>query len=340
MLLASAHGDAPAMIHPPDRRIVAAKRAPPRAAAAIAALCTMWSVLPACSVQTPGHAGDGAPQSRQGSTVTQTLRIEQHFSGPELELAQAGAAGDAAQIARLVDKDHADPNAVSPGGLPLIAWPVLQGNAAGVRALLEHGADANRAAPAAGTVMTWAAKAEDPAVLQAFLEHGGNADAVDNNGEPLTRVAALAGHWDNVRLLVEHGADIDATAHGQPNTSLLAYYSAGQFDKAHWLLEHGADPGYKIETAPSADRVGTQPIVENIYWWPVQAGRFPQLAQWQQRCQSLLAARGLSVPAEPQHLARLRASQGGDGGKASPPRDLDADIREREAELRQKLGEG
>jgi ankyrin repeat protein len=328
------------MTQSPDRRIVAAKRAPLRAAAATAALCTMWSVLPGCTVQTPEHAGDGAQQPRQGSTVTHTLRIEQHFNGPELALAQASAAGDAAQVARLVGEDHADPNAVSPGGLPLIAWPVLQGNAAGVRALLEHGADANRAAPAAGTVMTWAAKAEDPAVLQAFLEHGGNANAIDNNGEPLTRVAALAGRWDNVKLLVEHGADIDATAHGQPNTSLLAYYSAGQFDKAHWLLEHGADPGYRIETAPSEDRVGAQPIVENIYWWPVQAGRFPQLAQWQQRCQSLLAARGLSVPAEPPHLARLRASQGGDGGNASTPRDLDAEIREHEAGLRQRLGEG
>lgn len=328
------------MTHSPDKRIVSAKRAPPRAAAATIALCAMWSVLPACSVQSTDHAGDGAPQPRQGSMVTQTLRIEQHFNGPELELARAAASGDAAAVARLVNEEHADPNAISPGGLPLVAWPVLQGNAAGVRALLEHGADPNRAAPAAGTVMTWAAKAEDPVLLQAFLEHGGNPGAVDHNGEPLTRVAALADRWDNVKLLVERGADVNATAHGQPGTSLLAYYSAGQFDKAHWLLEHGADPGYKLETAPSEDRVGAQPIVENIYWWPVQAGRFPQLAQWQQRCQSLLAARGLPAPAEPAHLARLRASQGGGDGGSKAPRDLDAGIREREAAIRQRLGEG
>lgn len=306
---------------------------------ATAVLCALLCMLPACRVQTANDAGDGAPQPRQGSMVTPTLRIERHFSGPELELARAAAAGDTAQVARLVAQEHADPNAVSPGGLPLVAWPVLQGNAAGVRALLEHGADANRAAPAAGTVMTWAAKAEDPAVLQAFLEHGGNPDAVDNDGEPLTRVAALAGRWDNVKLLVEHGADIDAIAHGQPGTSLLAYYSAGQFDKAHWLLEQGADPGYRIETAPTEGRVGAQPIVENIYWWPVQAGRYPQLAQWQQRCQALLAARGLAAPAEPPHLARLRTSQGGDAGNDAAPRDLDAEIREREAELKRSLGE-
>lgn len=338
MLRVPVHDNTPPMTHLPDGRIVSAKRTPLRAAFAAAALCATVFVLPACSVQTADDAGD-APRSRQGSTETTTLRIEQHFNGPELELARAAADGDAARVARLVGEEHADPNAVSPGGLPLVAWPILQGNAAGVRALLEHGADANRAVPAAGTVMTWAAKAQDPAVLQAFLEHGGIADAVDGDGEPLTRVAALAGRWDNVKLLVERGADIDASAHGQPGTSLLAYYSAGQFDKAHWLLEHGADPGYRIETAPSEARVGAQPIVENIYWWPVQAGRFPQLAQWQQRCQALLAARGLSAPAEPPHLARLRASQGGDAGHGATPRDLDAEIGEREAELRRSLGD-
>src|SRR3546814_16486169 len=95
MLRASAHGDASAMTHSPDRRIVSAKRAPLRAAAATAALCTIWSMLPACSVQTPGHAGDGAQQPTPGSPLTQQLRIEQHFRGPELALAPAAELGRA-----------------------------------------------------------------------------------------------------------------------------------------------------------------------------------------------------------------------------------------------------
>src|SRR3546814_18976735 len=107
MLRASAHGDASAMTHSPDRRIVSAKRAPLRAAAATAALCTIWSMLPACSVQTPGHAGDGAQQTTQGSPVTPTLRHEQHSRGPELDIAHAPAPGAAAQGAPLRDKKHA-----------------------------------------------------------------------------------------------------------------------------------------------------------------------------------------------------------------------------------------
>lgn len=306
--------------------------------ATIAVIAALMLPLGACG-QTTGGDGSASRPSRQGSPVTPTLSIDQHFSGPELELARAAADGDVAAISRLIREDNADPNVVSPGGLPLIAWPVLQGNAAGVRALLEHGADPNRPAPAAGTVMTWAAGAEDPAVLQTFLERGGNPDAVNADGEPLTRVAALNGHWDNVKLLIDRGADIDALARGQEGTSLLAYYSAGQFDKAHWLLEHGADPGYRIDNAPTPERIGAQPIIENIYWWPVQQARFPQLAQWQQRSQALLASRGHTAPAEPPHLARLRASQGGSAAADEAPRDLDAEIRDKEAALKRRLDE-
>ena len=285
---------------------------------------------------------DPAPASAtgtQGSNVPQTLDIERHFSGPELALARAAANGDADEVLRLVRQENADPNAVSPGGLPLVAWPVLQGSVDGVSALLDNGADPDREVPAAGRAIVWAAKAPDPRLLQAFLDHGGDVDGRNADGEPLALVAALAGRWDNVKLLVERGADINASARGAPGDTLLGHYSAGRFDKALWLLEHGADPGHAIASAPVEDRIGAQPIVENIYWWPVQAGRFPQLAQAQQRCQALLAERGFPAPAEPQHLSRLRASQGGDGSQSAAPRELDAEIREREAELKRTLGD-
>ncbi|MDH5823205.1 ankyrin repeat domain-containing protein, partial [Luteimonas sp. RD2P54] len=215
--------------------------------------------------------------------------IGAHFSGETLALARA-TAGDGGDVAALVAAG-ADPNAVSPGGLPLAVWPVLTDSPAGAAALLEAGADPNRTVPGAGSVMVWAARAGSPEVLAAFLDHGGDPDARDPDGVPLLKLAALAGRWPNVQLLVERGADVDAHPPGVPGDTVLGYYSAGQFDKAHWLLEHGADPGHRIEDAPVAARIGAQPVVENVYWWPVQAGRFPELARWQQRCQALLAAR-------------------------------------------------
>jgi hypothetical protein len=291
-------------------------------------------LLAGCRAPSASEPGHPVPDQPQGTKVAQTLQIKRHFSGPELALAQAAAAGNRDEVVRLV-RAGADPDAVSPGGLPLVAWPILQGNADGVGALLDSGANPNRPVPAAGTVMTWAAKAGDPRILEAFLERGGDANASSRDREPLTRVAALAGRWDNVQRLVEHGAAVDAAAQDDEGDTLLAYYSAGQFDKAHWLLEHGADPEHRITKAAAPGRVGARPIVENIYWWPVQAGRFPELAQWQQRCQDLLAARGITAPAEPAHLARLRASQqGGSNGDPATPHDLDAETREGEAAIR------
>jgi uncharacterized protein len=303
---------------------------------------TVWLALALLALAACREPADAAPASAtdtQGSKVPQTLDIARHFSGPELALARAAAAGDGNEVRRLVHEERADPNAISPGGLPLVAWPVLQGNVAGVSALLDNGADANREVPAAGHAIAWAAKAPDPQLLQAFLDHGGKVDSVNADGEPLAMVAALAGRWDNVKLLVERGADVDATAHGMPGDTLLGHYSAGQFDKAEWLLQHGADPSWRIEQAIDRTRVGAQPIIENIYWWPVQAARFPQLADAQRRCQDLVAARGHAAPAEPPHLARLRASQAGNTGGDAGPRDLDGEIRDAEGALKDKLGQ-
>ena len=303
---------------------------------------TVWlgiALFALAACREPANAAPASPTDMQGSKVPQTLDIARHFNGPELALARAAAAGESDTVRRLVREEHADPNAISPGGLPLVAWPVLQDNVEGVVALLDNGADANRAAPGTGHTIVWAAKAPDPRLLQAFLDHDGNVDTVNADQEPLTMVAALAGQWDNVKLLVERGADVNATAHGMAGDTLLGHYSAGQFDKAEWLLEHGADPSWRMEQAIDGKRIGAQPIIENIYWWPVQEARFPELARAQRRCQDFVAARGHAAPAEPAHLARLRASQAGTTAGDVPPRDLEGDIHDREAALKGKLGE-
>lgn len=312
--------------------MIRAVTAPPAGRSLWAAAIVL--ALSACTPRGPQSIDIPPSTAEPATAMTATVRIEQHFSGPELALAQAAAQGDAAAVHSLIGERGANPNAVSPGGLPLLAWPVLKNNLAGVEALLAGGADPNRAVPAVGTVMVWAAKAESPALLGAFLAHGGDAGARDPGGQPLTRVAATAGHWDNVKLLIERGAEVDAAARNRD--TLLNYYSRGQFDKTLWLLERGADPGGRIRVAAEPERVGAQPVVENIYWWPVNASRFPQLAQAQQRCQDLLAQRGLTLPREPVHLQRLRLSQGAnaDAGRESPV-PIDAEIERQRRELEQ-----
>ena len=120
---------------------------------------------------------------------------------------------------------------------------------------------------------------------------------------------------------------------------MLSFYSAGQFDKAVWLLERGADPAYLITTAANAGRIGAQPIVENIYWWPVQAGQFPALAQSQRKAQDLLAAKGFTAPEEPPHLRKLREAQGEKRGRASVDMEDTIDAAERKVGTRRSIAE-
>jgi hypothetical protein len=186
------------------------------------------------------------------------------------------------------------------------------------------------------TGIVQAAKAADPSALRKLLDGGASPNTMSENREPLIVVAQMAGRWDNVKLLIERGADVNAFAHGNRADTVLAFYSAGQFDKALWLLEHGADPSYRIESAVAPNRIGAQPIVENIYWWPVHAPQFPALAQAQRKCQDLIAARGFKAPSEPEHLRQLRESrQRAAGSQTSTP--LDKQIRETEDAVKRKL---
>lgn len=254
--------------------------------------------------------GSGADDNG-GKNVKASLRPENHFEGVELALAKAAMAGDTEEVRRLIEEEGADPNATAEGGPSLLTWPMLADSAEGVEALLDHGADPNLPIPEFGSPMAIAARAEKPAFLRAMLDHGGDPDAMTDNHEPLWHVAAVHDRWENIQLLIARGADINAPAHRNPGDTLLAYYSAGQFEKAYWLLEHGADPSYRMEVAASPEAVGRQPIVDEIYWWPVDPERFPEGAEWQRKCQEFLAARGYErPPEEPGSMRQLRESRG------------------------------
>lgn len=240
-----------------------------------------------------------------------SLRPEKHFDGVDLALARAAMEGDAEEVRRLIREEGADPNATTQEGAALISWPMLTDSVAGVEALLEGGADPNLPIPRFGTPVGLAARGESPAILSALLDHGGDPDAMNQNHEPPWFPAAMNERWENVKLLVERGADVNAPAHQNPAGTLLAHYSAGQFEKAYWLLQHGADPDYTMEVAAAPEAVGRRPIVDHIYWWPVDPQRFPEGAEWQRKCQEFLAARGYErPPEEPGSMRQLRESRG------------------------------
>jgi ankyrin repeat protein len=221
------------------------------------------------------------------------LDLSAHFDGKPRELAAAAAAGDTASVTRLIRQEHVDPNVLSKQGMPLLLWPVLKGNRAGVTALLDNGANPNIRESRGDSAMVYAAKNADPEILRQFLRHGGDANAHDRINESLLMVAHTAGRWENVKVLVEAGADVNALDQNISPHSILFFY-ADEYDKAFWLLQHGADPTPRVKEAANPAMVGSQPIVDAIFKRHIDETKFPDLAQWQKKCQQLLRERGIA----------------------------------------------
>ncbi|HEV7269289.1 ankyrin repeat domain-containing protein [Pseudoxanthomonas sp.] len=232
------------------------------------------------------------------------LDVEQSFPGnPKAQaLAVAAERGDAREVRRLMKEEGVDPDTVfSPEGLPLLAWPILTGNPAGLEAMLENGADPNVAKPYPlppdrtprnnDNAMVWAAKADDPIYLQLLLDHGGDPDTRNVNNETLLLQARLMDNqWENVKLLVERGADVNARS--QQRAFVNEYASLGGFMQTHWLLEHGATPD--------------KHTIEAIFWRPTEL----EDPEWQRRCQQWLLQRGYQRPPMPDSYRRMREAFG------------------------------
>lgn len=248
--------------------------------------------------------------------------VDQDFPGNRKaqELAIAAERGDVAEVRRLMKEEGVDPDRIfSVDGMPLLAWPILTRSPAGLKAMLENGADPNARSPKPihrvhqgrviatyyeDNAMVWAAKAEDPIYLKLLLDHGGDPNTRNSNNETLLKQAFLAGNqWENVKLLVERGADVNATSQGE--TLLVHYASRGAFKHVYWLLEHGADPLHNGLRAPDAPKKQSH-VVDAIFWHP----GFPELREWQRRCQQWLLARGIQRSPMPKHFRQMRKDLG------------------------------
>lgn len=257
---------------------------------------------------------DKASRGNQGMG---DIRLNEHFSGSEQRLAEAAGQGDAATVKRLIG-EGANPNAVSAKGMPLIAWPLHRKNLEGVVALLENGADPQLPVDAPDgrsqePVIAWAARLDDARFLNAFLDHRGDANSKgDADGQvPLIHIARRQNNWDGVQLLVQRGADINAPGYGDGGNTLLSFYAGiGAWERALWLIEHGADPGRRVETSAHPDRIGRQPILENLYWRPTDPVKYPESRQVRERLWLALAKRGFTPPEEPADWRDLRERQG------------------------------
>lgn len=228
------------------------------------------------------------------------MRLELHFSDGLAELARAAASGDEERVAELITYQKLNPNALSDEGMPLLLWPVHHKNPAGFQALLKNGADPNVRAGNGELALHYIVEGGDASMLRAALAHGADPEAVNRDREPLIHIARRVRKWDMIDALLDHGANIDAFEGGlHGNTVLSVVTGFGDFEHAHALLERGADPTFALKQAPKPERVGAQPILEDIFYRPVDAEAYPEISEWQRKCQALVRAAGIEPPPPP-----------------------------------------
>lgn len=270
-------------------------------------LVARWAVLVLLALLT-GCLAPSSPDSQSSMPVTSWFP-----NNPKAQaLAIASEHGNVAEIQRLMKVEGVDPDKIfSKDGYPLLAWPIITENPAGLRAMLDNGADPNVAQlhPQQNTTrfkgrhknnaMVWAAKADDTQYLKLLLDHGGNPNTRNSNGETLLLQAFLSGNaWGNVKLLVERGADVNAKSQSRP--FITEYASGGGFESTYWLLEHGANPDADSEDPKYKSTINA------IFWHPGN----PKDPTWQRKCQQWLLQHGYKRPPMTERFRDMRKNLG------------------------------
>jgi uncharacterized protein len=113
------------------------------------------------------------------------------------------------EVTRLLDQG-ADPNAKTEGGMPVLTYASMKGNAAVVAALVNAKADLEAKDKTGATALSYAAQFNHNDIVKALLDAGASVNAADSLGwTPLIR-AAVGGNADGVKLLLAAGADKEA----------------------------------------------------------------------------------------------------------------------------------
>jgi hypothetical protein len=130
------------------------------------------------------------------------------------------------------------------GAIPeLLIEAVQDGNAAGVKALLQIGADFNEQDEQGRSALMLAACHGYTEIARLLLAEGADANGCRSNGMTPLMYAANGNHAETARLLVESGADVNAA----DDSNWTALHHAAQFTDGaeimRLLIERGARTG-------------------------------------------------------------------------------------------------
>jgi uncharacterized protein len=158
-----------------------------------------------------------------------------------LDVYEAAALGNLAQLKNLIDHDKSLAGSYSPDGFTALALAAYIGQKETARYLLENGADSNAVAKneTGFTALTGAVSQNHTEVAKMLIENGANVNYSYEGGFTPLMHAAYAGSFELVKLLLEHGADPNAK-NGEGKTPLAFSREKGHDRVTELLKVHGA----------------------------------------------------------------------------------------------------
>ena len=135
-------------------------------------------------------------------------------SGVSLNVFEAAATGQTAQLRKLIEQDPSLVNSYAPDGFTPLGLAVFFGHAEAVDALLAAGAEVNAAYRETMklTPLASAMAVGRNDIARTLIAHGADVNATAANDVRPLHTAAARGNLESAMLLLDHGADTSAVS--------------------------------------------------------------------------------------------------------------------------------
>jgi uncharacterized protein len=201
-------------------------------------------------------------------------------------VADAAMNGDRAGVEALIHQ-KADVNAPQADGATALQWAAYRDDLEMAGMLLAAGANPKLANREGATAMQLASIHGSPAMMEKLLQAGVDVNERGPHNETPLMYAARSGNTDAIAVLLKHGADVNATEALRGTTALMWAVEQGHPDAVKQLLQHGAN----VSVASSFDsKGGTAYLAPTVKGRAEQEKRFRRVFSNNQADAAALAA--------------------------------------------------